>query len=745
MKPKNICLLFLLFLLPLAFLRGQTEDTLANYYYKLGVSALTKKNYDSAEKMFKKSLDEQESAQAEYGLARVYRADTSHYWWNVSRQHIKKAIQLDPNNPQYHLFYGLLAEDLYHLSWLEFDTIKDAIRQFQKTVELDSTNVIAWQRLGKIFGDDFLEYHHAGNMDFDTDSYQHLPPGLRNNGFLSQESYLRQGRTMSKQLYELLAKPVLTFDKTSKEDFRNAEIAYLEAIKNNPSNLQNYLTLSSLYEDNEMQRQGIDILKKLIKTDPENKDAHLNLGMLYYETANLDSSYLEYKKAISEMSLDEKEDFLINSVKILLEPILGDKLKKMDEKQLEEIIKLYWNLRDPLNLTEYNERILEHYSRVAYANLRFSIPDQNIKGWQTDRGQIIIRYGLPKSRLILRPDVAGGTKTHIWKYNNKTFAFISSSVIKHARLAEAGESKYWDDSEQLSEDLKKTDPSDYYPKFEGPIFSAPNAPYQFKNLARNNFTDLFVSYAIKPEVIADNNRDIPYKHSSGIFFFDSLFNKLGEYKSDIDYLSRKNKISIPDSGNLFVNTDELVAKPDSGNLSFEIIRDKDKGVAAYHGKFKLRSFNSTSLEMSDVVLASSIDLNSEIGGRINREDYSILPNPTEIFSKDQDLYIYYEVYNLAKNNNGLTDFEQTIILEKKGQPGFSIGKIVGSVLKFIGVKGENQQVGLTSRYQTNDKDSPIYLQLDMADYKPGNYLLTVKIKDNITGKESEKDVNLSWR
>ena len=103
------------------------------------------------------------------------------------------------------------------------------------------------------------------------------------------------------------------------------------------------------------------------------------------------------------------------------------------------------------------------------------------------------------------------------------------------------------------------------------------------------------------------------------------------------------------------------------------------------------------------------------------------------------------MYNLAKDEKGLTNFEQTIILKKKGEEGISIGKLVGSVLKFIGVQGEEQQVGLTSKYQTKDKNSQIYLQLDMADYDPGNYLLTVKIKDNITGKEIEKDVNLFWR
>jgi tetratricopeptide (TPR) repeat protein len=129
MKLNFFSLLFFLSIIPITLLQGQTKDTLANYYYKQGEAALTKNDYDSAEDLFKKSLDEQESAPAEYGLARVYRADTSHYWWNVSRQRIKKAIELNPDNPEYHLFYGVLAEDLFHYSRLEFDTIEDAIRE----------------------------------------------------------------------------------------------------------------------------------------------------------------------------------------------------------------------------------------------------------------------------------------------------------------------------------------------------------------------------------------------------------------------------------------------------------------------------------------------------------------------------------------------------------------------------------------------------------------------------------------
>ena len=54
-------------------------------------------------------------------------------------------------------------------------------------------------------------------------------------------------------------------------------------------------------------------------------------------------------------------------------------------------------------------------------------------------------------------------------------------------------------------------------------------------------------------------------------------------------------------------------------------------------------------------------------------------------------------------------------------------------------------IGITSKYQTKEKDSRIYLQLDINGYEPGNYILSVKIKDNISGKETEKISNLIWK
>ncbi len=747
----NIYILFFFSILPLVSLLSQTDDTLSNYFYKKGITAVNKKDFEAAKDFFNKSIDEEDNAPAEYELAKIYRVDTSHYTWNLSRQHIKNAIKLDPDNPKYHLFYGLLAEDLYHYSWLEFETIDDAIREYKKTLELDSTNITAAKKLLAIESKNFLEFNNSVNVGGDDDNYwlQHFQKDIS----VPYQKYIQLGKVQTRQYYEnMMPTGNLSYSQFAEESFKTAESASIIATKYDSLNSKPYLTLANIYEDNNEPGKGIPYLQKLARIFPGNMNAHLYLGLLFYRISNMDSAYAEYQKAIALMDSSGRADFVYNSVKVLLEPYLKDKLNTLDQSTLKQFINLFWKERDPLNLTPYNERLLEHYTRVAYSNLRFSVPELNLIGWKTDRGKVVIRYGIPPHITRIRPAVVvrnglvrTNPETEVWKYPDKTFSFIDQFRNGEYVFGIPGQSQYWDDTQKSQKDLLVTKPEDYKPKFDGPAFLVPNTPYQFKDIFSSDQTDLFIGYGIKAKENLKADKNYKYKHTAGIFLFDNYFNNAGENKINVDFLNRNNKIDIPDSCLLFINTEELTAPPGEFNLAFEIIRNKDKGAASYHGKFNLRSFDSTSLEMSDIVLASDIETGSKIKGRINRKGYSILPNPTDIFSARQNLFIYYEVYNLKKDDAGLTDFQQTIILKKKGEEGISIGKIVGSVLKFVGVEKGEQEVSLTSRYQTKDTDSPVYLRLDMEDYDPGSYILTVKIKDNVTGKETEQSAELFWR
>ena len=125
------------------------------------------------------------------------------------------------------------------------------------------------------------------------------------------------------------------------------------------------------------------------------------------------------------MSKEEREDFTFNSVKSLLLPAYDYIMKEMSDYELKEFIDLYWKVSDPLYITDYNERLLEHYSRVAYANLNFSVPSMNIVGWKSNQGEVILRYGEPLNRMRIRPSLGDrvNMKTEVWDYNGFTLGF----------------------------------------------------------------------------------------------------------------------------------------------------------------------------------------------------------------------------------------------------------------------------------------------------------------------------------
>ena len=89
------------------------------------------------------------------------------------------------------------------------------------------------------------------------------------------------------------------------------------------------------------------------------------------------------------------------------------------ERRRQEV--LFWNLADPRSNTRVNEAMLEYYSRVAYSDLRFGSDEYRIRGSDSDRGIVWIRYGPPSE--IFSVPLEGKTNI-IWIYDRPNLAFV---------------------------------------------------------------------------------------------------------------------------------------------------------------------------------------------------------------------------------------------------------------------------------------------------------------------------------
>ena len=238
------------------------------------------------------------------------------------------------------------------------------------------------------------------------------------------------------------------------------------------------------------------------------------------------------------------------------------------------------------------------------------------------------------------------------------------------------------------------------------------------------------------------NNSINLSYDWGIFFHDDYFNPIYQDKGYTIQLPLSNIIKT-DSTRYAISSAKMSVKPDSGTLAFEIIRTSDRGVSSSHKNFITERFNTGNLDLSDILLAEKVVKDSESTLPLRRRDISILPNPTSVFSGRNNLYLYYEVYNLDVNNDNLTDFDQRISINKINKQN-GLQKTINSVLGLIGIDKNKEGITLTSKYRTDGKNPQMYLQLDMNIAEPGEYKIVVTIFDNISKKEISKSTLIKW-
>ena len=108
------------------------------------------------------------------------------------------------------------------------------------------------------------------------------------------------------------------------------------------------------------------------------------------------------------------------------------------------LFQAFWDRRDPSPGTRRNERMEEYYYRVAYANEQYGrFRDQ---GWNTDRGEVYIRFGEPD--MVERHPFNYGTKPYeIWYYNRhgRRFIFVDDTGLGDYHLL----IPVWDDRTRM--------------------------------------------------------------------------------------------------------------------------------------------------------------------------------------------------------------------------------------------------------------------------------------------------------
>ena len=545
----------------------------------------------------------------------------------------EKAIRIDPENLQYQLLHG---EALWNRGFQ-----REAKAHYEKVIEKFPNAAVAAYDAGRhIFGEYMITRDRI----------------IQRRGAI---------RTFAKNEYD---QAVMLFEKSLETD---------------PDYQDSYYLLGLAHLEHRRIPAMQRVMRRMMRRFPGDINAQLFMAYSHQLQRNLPEANKLYEQAIAAMEPEQRK--MMESVDIIASKEDSARIAKAmqagddGEWKDSEALTQFWNKNDPLFLTNHNERRMEHYGRVAYANLRFSVPARNIEGWKTIRGQTYIKYGKYQRRVT---GVYPMFK-EAWYYDGYHFVFQSvngvdgwgfagevgpSSTVDVTRAAGRGSFGSSPRRSRSSRSSRSSIPrsqrilDEYYDiknrsafkkveaHFVDPFHSRKyTLPHQITAFRAGKNMRMEIAYAIPTGKLKAND-DQMIVMDEGLFMFDYLWRDL--YRN-VRPIGQK-RPSGKNAQQYLLSRRAMTLPQGTYNVVVEV-GDRTSGSIGTFRTERLLTVSESSLDMSDLLLAQKIEMINPFPEK--RTDLSITPNPLRAYRTGQSASVYLEIYNLKKDEFGRTQYQ----------------------------------------------------------------------------------------
>lgn len=614
---------------------------------------------------------------------------------------VNQLLKINPDNPNVNILKGLVL--LYNGNLEERFQAKTIIEKYTSYLKDDPFSYYA---LGILYKSQDNYRLARKNFKKAVESNERFVPALIELG----ENYYQD---VLKYYYRYTDTSVpLSYRDYAVEDFDYA-VSYLKrAIKYDQKNRSAAYLLGSLYYELEDYNLMLPLFEPFLDFYPKDKDINLFLGLTYLALHRFSDAYTCFKKALDSMSDAERKELL--SPEYLIKNI----------KKFEKVSN-FWAAKDPMFLTEENERLLEHFGRFAFANMRFSVPKLKIEGWKTDRGKTYIRYGKPLYIIAYGKNLEMNAiypPMQIWIYPNFQLAFSDEFLNGLYQYTEPSLDQKSTFKERttinytlVAENVFATIPESFDFQLPGGSF---RSSYFIKFFKGQTNSDGLLAFSVPAQ---DTLYEPQQELRSAVFLLDekNLPIKKFEKKYVINFKSAEkySDKSLPIRNFFF--------KSYAGNFnySFEILNKTLNQNFVDRNEVKIPDFTSDSLLLSDLILADRIDTKS-FDNMFFRNNLYILPNILQKYQLGDTLFLYFEIYNLTPNKNFRYQYQvENSIIENKS----------GGIFNAIFGRGA-KKVGFVNDYSGSKSSDFIIQSIALNNLIPGEYNLEIIVRDEISKK-----------
>ena len=520
-------------------------------------------------------------------------------------------------------------------------------------------------------------------------------------------------------------------------DLAKAETHYRAAVAAAPAADAAQRGLLALLTETDRNEEFLDQVRQFAAAAPHNGGAQLFLGMGLWRAGRAAAADTAFARALALLPPADRtplEDLstVLRAADAVAYRALPDSLRRGFEQ-------LYWWNAEPLRLTAENEYRLEHLARVAQAELLFGAPDLRLRGWRTDRGQLLIRYGPPPVIATFPPNptentadlLATGMITTVWFYpdRNLRFVFTGPPTYNYQRLAV--------DFDAYAENARFVQPTTYdNVPLARRIDSIPVQAAQLRPRGDSGGTEVLFFAGVPVRQMAAGVDLAAADLETALFLTDDARR---------DRVARRatESVTLALDDQFEVRTETIHLSPGAYLYRFEARLAAVDRAARGMSQLRVEPLHRGGLVLSDVIVADRVAPREEGARGRGLQDFFIDPTASLEFRPGEPVHVYAEAYGLSVADSAAAGptvrFEVAVRLRVREieRRGFA-ARAFGGVLDAVGVTAEgDDQVVLQYVVQEplEGRDRvPIFLALDLTNAPSARYELDLAVTDLGTGQ-----------
>jgi GWxTD domain-containing protein len=691
--------------------------------------------------------------------------------------------------------------------------------QFSDQTPSDSTKILLKDDKSDY---DFIEIIKEGNFYLDNGLYDDAIKKFEEANKIKETSNAYRGLGLAyferaKEISQMMTTPFRAMRKI--KFFESSVENFLKGLKIEPNSLEirYHLAEAFIFRDHpETYELAKTLLNQIIQVDKKYRDALILLSVVYRYLKQPEKSqemleeYIKIKEEnsralyyLSQLAIEngnyrEAEKYLMTSLDRLkdesavaeilenIEPLFTekDKTEYQESKDKGKFFKKFWIEKDPEPETSVNERLIEHFRRVAFANKNFTT--SSIHGKYDDRGKIYIKYGEPDSKYI-----SGGSMNiysneswmYYWQVGNYKdgmfFDFANKGGEGFVLIGDLREATYGEGMNELTYRDLYVERVELDEKHYGRVARAKdeimllNEIIDFrdrKDIMNKSIPQEAFLYYLDSRPLDIRISSASFRGTNGSTRYELYYSiPIEELKFEEDAKNIKSKLSELvlvknlDNERVFQNNREYDIIYDKnkkkgkslyiGQVNMEISPQNKENLAylklkselsqrlglAYH-ELRNRNYTDTTLMISDIEFSYDITPAKE-KDEFTKNGLRIIPHTGEVLNKKENIFIYFELYNLDIDTDGDGQYIIDYIVQKRSPADLKKQKYYDT----FGNEIVNKRVGkkemiTTSRIEKTKLNNTFnYLSVDMRGLSDGVYDLTIKVTDLVSKKSASSE------